>query len=332
MRLRCGHGCRPTYSRSSVPRGGRRLEVVLIGDHPASASYVAGKARTAGEIGILANVCRLPEQTSHQELIRRLEFTRMPTARSTGYSLQLPLPRQIAAPARPASHRPGQGRGRLPSGQRRPMVAAGAGEIDQILVPCTPLGCLMLLRPPSGPKGSRGAARSSSAGRISSASRWHVAGRGGLHGHSGAFAYARSRGRMSPRRNSGRRRGGRPELVEQTGWRRCHRHRCRDQSRSGGRRRESRLVGDVAFDEVAAKAGAITPVPGGVGPMTVACLLRNTLTAARSRQGLRFPLHSLRRRPAGRRRPVLQHVTATPDRLDIVLAPVRAFIFFAACK
>jgi methylenetetrahydrofolate dehydrogenase (NADP+) / methenyltetrahydrofolate cyclohydrolase len=46
---------------------------------------------------------------------------------------------------------------------------------------------------------------------------------------------------------------------------------------------KSRLVGDVAFDEAAAVAGAITPVPGGVGPMTVACLLRNTLIAARSR-------------------------------------------------
>jgi len=49
---------------------------------------------------------------------------------------------------------------------------------------------------------------------------------------------------------------------------------------------KSRLIGDVAFDEVAAVAGAITPVPGGVGPMTIACLLHNTLAACRNRRGL----------------------------------------------
>ena len=103
------------------------------------------------------------------------------------------------------------------------------------------------------------------------------------------IAHSRTRdlaGVVPPRRPPGRRRrpaGDGARRLDQAGR---DRDRRRHQPRRDGRAARARLVGDVAFDEAASVAGAITPVPGGVGPMTIACLLRNTLEAARRRTGL----------------------------------------------
>jgi methylenetetrahydrofolate dehydrogenase (NADP+)/methenyltetrahydrofolate cyclohydrolase len=262
-----------------------RLEVVLVGDHPASASYVASKAKMAAEIGIHANVCRLPEEIGQLELIRRLEALNG-DGEVDGILVQLPLPGHIAGRQVLETIDPDKDvDGFHPINVGR-LTAAGAGEIDRILIPCTPLGCLMLLQSTLGPDGL--------AGR-----RAVVLGRSNIVGKPMAtlllasdctvtVVHSRTRDLAAECRRAEILvvAAGRPELVRgewvapgtvviDVGINRV--------TRADG---VSRLVGDVAFAEVADKAGAITPVPGGVGPMTVACLLRNTVSAACRRMGV----------------------------------------------
>ena len=109
------------------------------------------------------------------------------------------------------------------------------------------------------------------------------------HGDDRAFALARSAAQLCARADSGRRRrpaGNGARRLDQAGR---HRDRCRHQPAARRGDGKTRLVGDVAFAEALEVAGAITPVPGGVGQMTVACLLVNTLRAACAIHGLPKP-------------------------------------------
>jgi methylenetetrahydrofolate dehydrogenase (NADP+)/methenyltetrahydrofolate cyclohydrolase len=248
------------------------LVVVLVGDDPASVTYVRNKDKAAVEAGIDASTIRLPADTTQSALLARIETLNADPA-VDGILVQLPLPPHIDAAAIVEAVDPAKdvdgfhpvNVGRLASG--RPG-----------LVPCTPLGVMRLL---ASANVTVAGARALVLGRSAVVGRPLVA---LLLGSDATVTVAHSRTR---------------ELVEE-----CRRAEIlvaamgrlemvrADWIRPGAtiidvginRLPNGRLVGDVAFAECAEVAGAITPVPGGVGPMTIACLLENTLQAAQSRR------------------------------------------------
>jgi methylenetetrahydrofolate dehydrogenase (NADP+)/methenyltetrahydrofolate cyclohydrolase len=256
------------------------LRVLLVGDHPASRAYVRTKAKMAAEAGIDGQLIAMPETTSEAALLERIRALNGDSA-VHGILVQLPLPAQIAGarvleaidPAKDVDGFHPLNVGRL--------FSAGGALDENLLVPCTPMGCMILLRRTLGDDlGGRRAiviGRSNIVGKPVAAL---------LLAANCTVTIAHSRTRDLP--GECRRAEiviaavGRPQFVRADWLRRgatvidvgINRVPCPD----GG----SHLVGDVAFEEAAEVAGAITPVPGGVGPMTVACLLRNTLIAARN--------------------------------------------------
>lgn len=248
------------------------LRVVLLGDHPASRAYVGAKQKAAVAAGFDSDTIRLPEATSQPELLALIARLNADDV-VDGILVQLPLPPHIAAeavidaidPAKDVDGFHPVNAGRLAAG--RPA-----------LVPCTPLGVMHLL---------------ADAGVALRGAEAVVLGRSAIVGRPMAslllqadatVTVAHSRTRDLPELC---RRAeilvaavGRPEMVQG------------DWVRPGAtvidvgiNRVGEKLVGDVAFDEVSQVAGVITPVPGGVGPMTIACLLENTFDAAVKRRG-----------------------------------------------
>jgi methylenetetrahydrofolate dehydrogenase (NADP+)/methenyltetrahydrofolate cyclohydrolase len=256
------------------------LRVILVGDHPASRAYVATKAKMAADVGIDGGLIALPAATGERDLLGRIAaLNRDPTVH--GILVQLPLPAQIDAGRVLDAIDPRKDvDGFHPLNVGRLHAASGALD-PSLLVPCTPMGCLILLRQTLGDDlaGRRAlvVGRSNIVGRPLSAL---------LLGADCTVTVAHSRTRDLA--GECRRAEiliaavGRPQMIR-GGW-------IRPEAtvldvgivRVPGEDGRSRLVGDVAFAEAVEVAGAITPVPGGVGPMTVACLLRNTLIAAQN--------------------------------------------------
>ena len=249
------------------------LHVVLVGDDPASRVYVASKEKLAVEVGMNSKAHRLPAETTEAELLGKLAELNADDS-VDGILVQLPLPRHIDTGAIVDAIDPAKdvdGLHPINAG----LLAAGKNG----LVPCTPLGCMLLLKQTLPSLTGLEAV---------------VIGRSELVGRPVAqlllqadctVTMAHSRTKDLPgivrRADIVVAAVGRPEMVKA------------DWIRPGAtvvdvginRLSDGRLVGDVAYDEVAAVAGAVTPVPGGVGPMTIACLLRNTLTAFKARRG-----------------------------------------------
>ena len=248
------------------------LAVVLIGDDPASAVYVRSKDRAANAAGIAAHTIRLPADIAEDALVVRIARLNADPA-IDGILVQLPLPAHIATqvvieaidPAKDVDGFHPLNVGRLATGH--------AG-----LVPCTPLGVMKLFE---------------AAGVVLEGARALVLGRSIIVGRPMAalllaanatvtVAHSRTRDLAGECRRADVlvAAAGQPELVRG------------DWIAPGAtvidvginRLDDGRLVGDVAFAEAAEVAGAITPVPGGVGPMTIACLLENTVTAALRRR------------------------------------------------
>jgi methylenetetrahydrofolate dehydrogenase (NADP+) / methenyltetrahydrofolate cyclohydrolase len=249
------------------------LAVILVGDDPASATYVRNKDSAAARAGIDARTLRLPADTSQAALLERIEGLNADPA-VDGILVQLPLPSHIDTativeavdPAKDVDGLHPVNLGRLASG--RPA-----------LVPCTPLGVMRLL---TDAKVTISGARALVLGRSALVGRPMVA---LLLAENATVTIAHSHTRELPEECR------RAEiLIAATGRAEMVRG---DWIRSGAaiidvginRTPDGKLVGDVAFAECAAVAGAITPVPGGVGPMTIACLLENTVTAAERRRG-----------------------------------------------
>jgi len=257
------------------------LAVVLVGEHPPSAAYVRSKLKATGEAGMLSFEHRLPAETGEAELISLVDRLNADPA-VDGILVQLPLPAHIdeqkvltrVDPAKDVDGFHPVNVGRLSIG------------LDA-LVPCTPLGCLMLLQRELGDLGGLAAA---------------VVGRSNIVGKPMAqlllqanctVTVAHSRTRDLPdvvrRADIVVAAVGRPELIRgdwlKAGATVIDVGQERVDQPDGSRK----VLGDVAFDEARDVAGAITPVPGGVGPMTIACLLRNTLVAAHRREGLAEP-------------------------------------------
>jgi methylenetetrahydrofolate dehydrogenase (NADP+)/methenyltetrahydrofolate cyclohydrolase len=256
---------------------------VLVGDDPASHVYVRSKGKAAEAAGLRSLNHLLPAQTSADtllDLVRRLNAD--PAV--DGILVQLPLPRHIDPeavidaidPAKDVDGFHTVNAGRLATGRRR-----------GTLVPGTPQGCLMMIE--------------ATCGRLAGLDAV-VVGRSNIVGKPMAhlllqadctvtIAHSKTRDLAAVCRGADVLVAavGRPALVRgawikpgatviDVGINRV--------DAGGGK---TKLVGDVAFDEARAVAGAITPVPGGVGPMTIACLLRNTVLAACWRRGLAAP-------------------------------------------
>ena len=268
---------RLTRDRGIVPG----IAVVLVGNNPASASYASSKVKMTAGTGMRGFDHRLPETTSEADLLALI--TRLNADPAVhGILVQLPLPKQIGADKIIAAIDPGKdvdgfhpvNAGRLASGLPG-------------LAPCTPLGCVLLAK----------TVQPSLAGLEAV-----VVGRSNIVGkplaqlllaENATVTVAHSRTRDLPavtrhadvlfvavgRAEMVRRDWVKPgATVIDVGINRV--------TEPGG---NSRIVGDVAFAEVREVAGAITPVPGGVGPMTIACLLANTVRAACLSAGLRMP-------------------------------------------
>ena len=254
------------------------LAAVLVGDDPASQVYVKSKTRATDDAGLRGFTHRLPAATSETELLRLVAQLNADDA-VDGILVQLPLPKQIDAqrvieaihPSKDVDGFHPENVGRLWSGGRA-------------LVPCTPYGCLLLARASLGSKLAGAEAvvlgRSNIVGKPMAAL---------LLGEHCTVTVAHSRTRDLP---AVARRAdllvaavGRPEMVRGDWIKPGATVIDVGINRIATDDGKSRLVGDVAFAEARQVAGAITPVPGGVGPMTIACLLRNTLVAACRRRG-----------------------------------------------
>jgi methylenetetrahydrofolate dehydrogenase (NADP+)/methenyltetrahydrofolate cyclohydrolase len=249
------------------------LTVVLVGDDPASAVYVRSKDAAARAAGIAAQTIRLPASLSEAELLAIIARLNADPA-VDGILVQLPLPPQIRARAVLEAIDPAKdvdGFSPINVGRLHDGVAT--------LVPCTPLGVMKLLE---------------ETGVALRGARALVLGRSAIVGKPMAalltqadatvtIAHSRTRDLPAECRRA-------EVLVAAVG----RAEMVRGEWIAPGatvidvginRRAEGKLVGDVAYDEAREVAGAITPVPGGVGPMTIACLLENTVRAAEARRG-----------------------------------------------
>ena len=257
------------------------LAVVLVGDDPASSVYVRSKGKATLAAGMVSLELRLPASTTQGELLAVVAQVNADPA-IDGLLVQLPLPRHLDEAAVIAAIDPGKDvDGLTPTSVWR--LANGLPALE----PCTPRGCMMLL--------------DSVLGSIAGAEAL-VIGRSQIVGRPVAALLTRANATVTVAHSKTRdlaehcRRAeilvtavGVPGLVRGVWLKRGATvidvgiNRVADSA--GG----TRLVGDVAFAEAATVAGAITPVPGGVGPMTIACLLANTLAAAHGREGLPAP-------------------------------------------
>ena len=280
LRARVAGEVRRLAARDVVPG----LAVVLVGADPASEVYVRNKGRQTVEAGMRSFDHTLAADVSEAEvlaLVGRLNAD----PQVDGILVQLPLPAQIDAQKVIEAIDPGKDvDGFHPVNAGRLMTGVDG------LVPCTPLGCLMLVhsvRPEIAGLEAVVVGRSNIVGKPVAQL---------LLAESCTVTVAHSRTRDLPavcrRADILVAAVGRPEMIRgewvkpgatviDVGINRVPNH--------GAGEGKTRLVGDVAFEEAKEIAGAITPVPGGVGPMTIACLLRNTVVAACRRRGLPDP-------------------------------------------
>lgn len=249
------------------------LHVVLVGDDPASRVYVASKEKLAAEIGMNSAAHRLPAETTEAELLAKIATLNSDDA-VDGILVQLPLPKHIDTGRIIDAIDPAKDVDGL-----HPINAGLLAGGKNGLVPCTPLGCMLLLKQTLPSLSGLDAV---------------VVGRSELVGRPVAqlllqadctvtIAHSRTRNLAEVVRRADIvvAAVGRPLMIKG------------DWIKPGAtvidvginRMPDGKLAGDVDFAETVKVAGAITPVPGGVGPMTIACLLRNTLTAFHARRG-----------------------------------------------
>ncbi len=256
------------------------LAVVLVGDDPASRAYVRSKDKMCRELGLHSVKLELAAETSQADLLARVdELNRSPAIH--GILVQSPPPKQIDEAAIIRALDPAKDVDGF-----HPMNIAKLALGDATgFVPCTPLGCLRLLR---------------ASGVEMSGAHVVVLGRSMIVGKPLALllmqkgvdatvtvVHSRTRNLPAITRSA--------DIVVaaigQAGFVRAEHLREGavvidvgiNRVEDAAAKRGYRLVGDVAFDEVAPKTAAITPVPGGVGPMTIAMLMANTVKAARQR-------------------------------------------------
>ncbi|MBK8507535.1 MAG: bifunctional methylenetetrahydrofolate dehydrogenase/methenyltetrahydrofolate cyclohydrolase FolD [Candidatus Competibacteraceae bacterium] len=257
------------------------LAVVLVGDDPASQIYVRNKGLQAREAGMNSYDHRLPATATQAELLARIaQLNHDSTVH--GILVQLPLPSRIDQEAVVEAIAVAKDVDGFHPFNAGLLAVGGAG-----LVPCTPVGCLMLLKQHLGSLAGQRAVvlgRSNIVGKPMAALllREHC---------TVTIAHSRTRDLAEECRRADILVAavGKPKMVEgdwlKPGATVIDVGINRIPTADGN----SRLVGDVDFESAVKVAGAITPVPGGVGPMTIACLLLNTLTAACRQRGIPVP-------------------------------------------
>ena len=257
------------------------IAVVLVGEDPASQVYVRTKSNMVASSGMNAYDRKLPANTREAELLEVIAALNADPA-VNGILVQLPLPRQIDTHKVIAAIDPDKDvDGFHPLNVGR--LSAGFPS----LVPCTPLGCIML---------AKSVQASFSDMEAVVIGRSNIVGKPVaqlLLAEHATVTIAHSRTRDLPalcrRADLLVAAAGRPEMVRGDWVKPGAIVIDVGINRVVGEGGKSKIVGDVAFAEAAQVAGAITPVPGGVGPMTIACLLLNTLRAACMQNGLSPP-------------------------------------------
>ena len=258
------------------------LAVVLVGENPASEVYVKNKVRQTNNSGMVSIEHRLPEETSEEDLLSLVKDLNE-DEKIDGILVQLPLPDHINENSIINSISPSKDVDGFSIPNVGLLSTSGKG-----LIPCTPLGCLLLLKDQLGDLTGKNAV---------------IIGRSNIVGKPMAqllikesctvtIAHSKTKNLENVCRNADILVAavGRPHFVKDN-W-------VKDGAvviDVGINRlppegdKKGRLVGDVDFENVSKIASAITPVPGGVGPMTIACLLRNTVTAACKRRNIDEP-------------------------------------------
>jgi methylenetetrahydrofolate dehydrogenase (NADP+)/methenyltetrahydrofolate cyclohydrolase len=260
------------------------LAVVLVGDDPASQVYVASKGKATIEAGMRSIEIRLPKETTQDDLLARVAaLSADPDV--DGILVQLPLPKHISEAAVLATLDPLKDVDGLTEASAGKLVLGKPG-----LRPCTPVGCVILAK----------TERPDLTG-----ANVVVIGRSILVGKPAALLFLEQNATVTIAHSKTRDlkmvcRGadilvaavGRPEMVRRD-WVRpgaividVGTNRVPAPEKGEGK---TKLVGDVHFKEAIEVAAAVTPSPGGVGPMTIACLLRNTVLAACARRGWTVP-------------------------------------------
>jgi len=265
------------------------LAVVLVGEDPASQVYVRSKGKQTLEAGMHSYEHKLDASTDQATLLAKVaELNADPAVH--GILVQLPLPKQIDSQTVLAAIDPDKDVDGFHVINAGRLMTGGRGA-EAPLVPCTPLGCLMLLKDRLGDLSGLNAV---------------VVGRSNIVGkpmaqlllaESCTVTIAHSRTRDLPAVCRGAdilvAAVGRPEMVKgdwvKPGATVIDVGINRIAAAPGSSDGKTRLVGDVDFAAAAKVAGAITPVPGGVGPMTIAVLLANTVTAACRQAGIPAP-------------------------------------------
>jgi methylenetetrahydrofolate dehydrogenase (NADP+)/methenyltetrahydrofolate cyclohydrolase len=252
------------------------LAVVLVGEDPASAVYVRNKGKATVEAGMESFEHRLSTDTTESELLSLVERLNA-DPRVDGILVQLPLPGHIDADKVLTSIDPDKDVDGF-----HPVNAGRLAIGLEGFVPCTPLGCLKLLRAELGElKGKEAVVigRSNIVGKPMALL---------LLGDHCTVTIAHSRTRDLPevvrRADIVVAAVGRPEMVKGDWLKPGATVIDVGINRIVGEGGNSHLAGDVDFVSARAVAGAITPVPGGVGPMTIACLIRNTMVSAARRE------------------------------------------------
>lgn len=248
------------------------LAVVLVGDDPASHVYVRNKVKQATAAGFKSSEHRLPADTSQAELNALVEqLNNDPSVH--GILVQLPLPQHLSEPEII----------RLIAAEKdvdgfHPLNVGALASGGAALIPCTPMGCMIMLEKTLGDLSGKHAV---------------VVGRSNIVGKPMAALLLQANCTVTIVHSRSRdieaicRQGdilvaavGRPEMIKGS-WVKPGATVIDVGINAVEKDGKRRLVGDVAFSEAAEIAAAISPVPGGVGPMTIACLMKNTLTAAR---------------------------------------------------
>lgn len=246
------------------------LAVILVGEDPASQVYVGRKAKACAEVGFLSREYKLPAETEEKKLLKIIKkLNKDPLIH--GILVQLPLPKHISTEKIIAAIDPNKDVDGF-----HPFNVGGLVTGTPLFVPCTPRGIMELI---------------SRSGIDLAGKEAVVVGRSNIVGKPMALLLLAQNATVtmchSKTKNLATVTGradiliaaiGRPHMI------------TANMVKEGAvvidvgvnRLENGKLAGDVAFDEVAAKASFITPVPGGVGPMTIAMLMKNTLDAARA--------------------------------------------------
>jgi methylenetetrahydrofolate dehydrogenase (NADP+)/methenyltetrahydrofolate cyclohydrolase len=264
-RLKAAHGITPV------------IAVVLVGDDPASAVYVAAKGKAVAEAGFIARDLRFPAFLNEADLIAEVaNLNRDPSVH--GILVQMPLPPQIEARHVINAIHPDKDVDGLSSANAGRLMLGEFG-LSHGLVACTPLGAMMLIR--------------ETMGRNIAGANALVIGRSNLVGKpmgqlllqencTVTMAHSKTRDLQARAAEADIliAAAGRADLVRGSWIKKGATVIDIGTNRKEVEKGKFKLVGDVVFEEAVEVAGAITPVPGGAGPMTIACLMRNTLIAA----------------------------------------------------